>query len=435
MKSTINRATRQLGRRSRQLLRLLHGKQVPGFTDRLRRVTAEWLAPRGVVSLVRDADLMAVDLARPFQPTIPAIVPGHLLVANWVMTPPAPGSGGHTTVFRIIRYLEDHGYTNRVYFYDVYQGDHAYYHSIVRDYYGFSGPVRNVDHGMEHAHIVVATGWPTAYPIFNSRCAGKRFYFVQDFEPLFYPAGCISSHAENTYRMGFHGISIGRCFVQKLIVEYGMTVDAFDFGCDTAQYRRSSTSPRSGIVFYARRDNARRGVDLGLLTLQVFAARRPDIVIHIYGDEIGPMPFRFIDHGRITPDQINFIYNTCFAGLSLSFTNVSLVPLEMLAAGCIPVVNDSVYVRTDLDNPFVRFSPALPQALAAQLQEIIETPDRDALSFAAAASVQSATWDDAGIAFDKALRRGLEESICKGHNQQPASDAARVCSEDEVVAS
>ncbi len=353
---------------------------------------------------------MAVNLSRPFLPAIPAIVPGQPLIANWVTTPPSPGSGGHTTLFRIIRYLEAHGYRNRVYFYDVYGGDHQYYESVVRSYYNFHGPVANIDSGMEDAHIVVATGWPTAYPVFNSRCTGKRFYFVQDFEPYFYPVGDTSALAETTYRMGFHGISIGRCFADKLRTEFGMTVETFRYGCDISQYRRSPISSRSGIVFYARRESARRGFELGLMTLEVFAARNPGIEIHIYGDKLGRLRFPFIDHGRVTPEQLNGIYNRCFAGLSLSFTNVSLVALEMLAAGCIPVVNDTVQVRTDLDNAFVYYAPPYPQALAAQLESVVTTHDFESLSAAAAASVHTTTWDEAGATVDAILRRALRAS-------------------------
>ncbi len=410
MRSTIAQTRLQMHRRYRQLSNLWNDEGAHAVANRLRKAAAVWLTPKTSISPVRSADVMAIDLLRPFQPTIPAIVSGQPLLANWVTTPPSPGSGGHTTLFRIIRYLEAHGYRNRVYFYDVYGSDHQYYESVVRDYYNFHGPVANVDAGMEDAHIVMATGWPTAYPVFNSRCTGKRFYFVQDFEPYFYPVGDTSALAETTYRMGFHGINIGECFADKIRAEFGMTVDTFRYGCDISQYRRSPESSRSGIVFYARRESARRGFELGLMTLEVFAARNPGVEIHIYGDKLGRLRFPYIDHGHVTPEQLNGIYNRCFAGLSLSFTNVSLVALEMLAAGCIPVVNDTVQVRTDLDNPFVYYAPPYPQALAAQLESVIATHDFDSLFTTAAASVHSTTWDESGATVDTILRRALQES-------------------------
>ena len=213
--------------------------------------------------------------------------------------------------------------------------------------------------------------------------------------------------AENTYRMGFHGITIGRCFADKLITEFGMTLDSFKYGCDTTQYQRSDTSTRSGVVFYAGREKARRGYELGLMALEVFAARRPDVEVHIYGDKIGKLPFSFIDHGRVTTHELNNIYNRCYAGLTLSFTNVSLVAYEMLAAGCIPVVNESLHIQTDLGSPFVHYSSPYPQALASKLEEVIATPDFDSLSRAAAASVRGGTWEDAGAAVDAIFQRTL----------------------------
>jgi glycosyltransferase involved in cell wall biosynthesis len=407
MNSKITQSKVQMGRRYRQFCDLWKVEGSKGITDRARRVVADKIAPKEAILPVRRADIIAADLSRPFQPEVPKIAPGQPLLANWVTTPPGPGSGGHTTLFRIIRYLEAHGYRNRVYFYDVYRGDHSYYESFVRSYYDFHGSVANVDDGMADATVVIATGWPTAYPVFNARCTGKRFYFVQDFEPYFYPVGTISLLAESTYRMGFHGISIGECYAQKIRKEFGMTVDTFKYGCDISRYRRLAGHRRSGVVFYARRETARRGVELGLMALEVFAARRPDITIHIYGDKIGRLPFAFMDHGHITPDEINNIYNQCYAGLSLSFTNVSLVALEMLAAGCIPVVNDTPQVRTDLKNPFVRYASAYPQALAAEFEALADMADFELLSQAAAESVHSTSWDEAGAAVDAILRRSL----------------------------
>jgi hypothetical protein len=311
-------------------------------------------------------------------------------------------------MFRIIRYLEAHGYTNRVYFYNVYRGDHRYYESIVRSFYGFDGRVASVDEGIEDAHAVVATSWATAYPVFNSRCTGKRFYFVQDFEPYFHPVGALSLLAENTYRMGFHAITAGRWLAEKLSAEFGMCADSFEFGCDSSRYHRLQESRRSGLVFYARPEAARRGFELGLMAMEIFATRHPEIELHFYGKKMGRLPFGFVDHGRIAPNELNEIYNRCYAGLSLSLTNVSLVPHEMLAAGCIPVVNDAVHNRIVLNNFFVRYAPPYPHALASALEDVVMTRDFDSLSRAAAASVRSATWDDAGAAVDAIFRRALE---------------------------
>ena len=403
----LQQASNQFGRRYRQLRKLFLKKQAIKIFDRIRTTAAEHIRPKNVPLPVGRDQVLAADLSHPGQFSVPDILPGKPLHLNWVMVPPGPGSGGHTTIFRIIRYLEAHGYINRVYFYNVYEADHQYYESIIRNFYDFHGYVGKMDREMEDAHAVIATAWATAYPVFNSRCRGKRFYFVQDYEPYFHSVGAISLMAENTYRMGFHAITAGKWLAQKLNAEFGMPADFFDFGCDTSTYCRSGNSIRSGLVFYARPEATRRGFELGLLAMDIFAARRPDIDLHFYGDKMGKLPFRFIDHGHISPAKLNEIYNQCYAGLSLSLTNVSLVPHEMLAAGCIPVVNDAVQNRIVLDNSFVRYASPYPQALADELEALVTNQAFDSLSRAAAASVHATTWDHAGKTVDSIFRHSL----------------------------
>ena len=396
MSACFDSAQNQLGRRSRQFRHLWTTEGLTGIINRVRVAVAEAIAPKMSPMPVRPEDVIAAGRSIRVEAPMPPRHPGQPRVINWIMVPAGTGSGGHTTMFRIIRYLEAHGYQNRTYFYNVYGGDCEYYRSIARNSYGFTGEVIELAGEMKDAHAVIATSWATAYPAFHLRCAGKRFYFVQDFEPSFYPAGAFSLLAENTYRMGFHGITAGRWLAEKLTAEFGMRAEYFDFGCDTVHYRRLEDAKRSGVVFYARPEAARRGFELGLMAIELFAAMHPEIDIHLYGERMGDLPFRFFDHGHISPRRLNELYNQCFAGLSLSLTNVSLVPHEMLAAGCIPVVNDAVHNRMVLDNAFVRYAAPTPQALAAELESVITTRDFGALSRAAAASVRLKSWDEAG---------------------------------------
>jgi glycosyltransferase involved in cell wall biosynthesis len=359
---------------------------------------------------VRDEDVLGADLSSPPERARHIVAAERSFIVNWVMSPPAETSGGHTTAFRLIRHLQARGHTCRVYFYDVAGGEFSYYESIVhRVYADPSTEVGNVFHGMKDADAVFATAWETAYPVYNATSAGKRFYLVQDFEPAFYPAGGTATLAENTYRMGFHGVTAGRWLAKLLDDRYGMRADAFEFGCDTDLYRFEG-KPRDGIVFYARPQAARRGFDLGVMALELFTARHPDIKIHFFGSKIGNLHLDFVDHGRVIPAELNDIYNSCFAGLCLSMTNVSLVPHEMLAAGCIPVVNDADHNRMVLDNGYVRYATATPHALAACLSEVVTHPDFNVVAREASASVALTSWDDAGEVVEGVLRRELSQS-------------------------
>jgi hypothetical protein len=397
---------KQLARGWRQTKRIWGTAGISGLLHRMQAVAADRLAPRSAPLPVFRPDVLAADLSQPCATQILPVRSDEPLTINWLTIPARPNSGGHTTIFRTIRYLEAHGYRNRLYFYNVYDGDPEYYAAIVRDAYGFSGPVCVLDAaGMDDAHAIVATSWATAYPVYNARSRGRRFYFVQDYEPWFYPVGALSLLAENTYRMGFHAITAGKWLSTKLRCEFAMQADSFDFGCDTAAYSLLPGVRRNGIVFYARPEAARRGFELGLMTLELFASQHPEVEIHLYGERMGRLPFRCHDHGRVSPKQLNRIYNQCFAGLSLSLTNVSLVPHEMLAAGCIPVVNDAEQNRMVLDNPFIRYAEAYPQALVNELSSLVRQPDFASLSETAAASVLGTSWDDAGATVDAIFRR------------------------------
>lgn len=406
----IDQVKREIGRRYRQSRDILATEGMHGIASRARTSAAKWIHPAENILEVRRQDVIAADLQHPFEPVVPRVVSGEPVTLNWIVLPPSRGSGGHTTIFRIMNYLEAHGYRNRVYFYNVYRSDDEYYRSTVRNYYGFHGPVASVDDGMEDAHGVIATAWNTAYAVFNARCTGKRFYFVQDFEPSFYPVGSLSLLAENTYRMGLHAITAGAWLAQKMSVDYQMAADAFKFGSDTDRYRNLKGT-RHGIVFYARREAARRAFELGMMALELFAERRPDIEIHTYGNKLGTLAFPHHDHGHVTPSRLNEIYNRCYAGLSLSLTNVSLVPHEMLASGCVPVVNEGEQNRLVLDNAFIRYAPLDPHSLVTALEGVIDTPNFAALSEAGAASVHACSWDEAGAEVDGIIRRALSTSV------------------------
>ncbi len=129
--------------------------------------------------------------------------------------------------------------------------------------------------------------------------------------------------------------------------------------------------------------------------------------IHSYGEPAGALPFQVTDHGLLTPEQLGTLYRESITGLVLSATNVSLVPHEMLAAGCIPVVNDAEHNRVVLDNDHVAYAPPTPFGLADALSALVcASPDqRLALAQAAAESVSTTTWEESGRQIEQILRR------------------------------
>jgi glycosyltransferase involved in cell wall biosynthesis len=399
--------SRTVRRRAGQVARIVRERGVRGLGARALSAAARRLGADGDELPVRERDVLAADLGAPRPIVVPPVPADGRLTVNWVTTPPSRGSGGHTTMLRLVEHLESIGHTCRLYLYDTY-GNRAedLAGSVRAAFPGFRGPVLDVTDGMADAHAVFATAWMTAYPVRNDPCAGKRFYLVQDYEPWFYPVGGTSVLAGNTYDMGFHGFTAGRFLTEKLREDHDMPADWFDFGCDTERYHLTGGTRRDGVVFYARRRAPRRAFELGLMALRLFSEAHPDLTVHVYGERVGDLGPRFVDHGLLSPDELNAVYNRCHAGLSLSTTNVSLVPHEMLAAGCVPVVNDAEHNRIVLDDEHVRYARATPHDLARALAAVV-ADSSPAGAAAAAASVRTRSWAAAGHELEKVLRREL----------------------------
>lgn len=332
------------------------------------------------------------------------------------MPPPGKGSGGHHNIFRFIKYLENAGHTCRIYI--TTQGGKGKI-SEVRALMGSSYPevkaqMTWIEDGdeIQDSDGIFSTSWQTAYTSFNSKASGKRFYFVQDFEPLFYPMGSRYVLAENTYRFGFFGVTAGGWLAKKLKDEYGMTTASFDFGADKTLYPFKNTKPRKEIFCYVRPYTERRGFELSIMALELFHAKHPDYTINLAGWDVSEysIPFPYNNLKTLELDQLSDLYNSCAAGLVISLTNMSLLPLELLSCGVIPVVNDGPNNRLVSDNEFIHYCPLSPPAIADALSRVIETENLEQLAKQAANSVSASSWEDSGKRFVNII----EEEVRKG---------------------
>lgn len=403
-----------VGERFRQTRRLLRNEGAQGVVARLRARASEAITPPGSGGLpidreylLRGSEIAAQGAALP-GPV--AWQPGEPLTIAWVCRPAGVGSGGHTTMFRVIGELERRGHACVVYIDDRHGWEIDQHRRTIRAWWPWvKAEIHDLSAGIDDAHAVFATSWETAYPVLASPAKGARCYFVQDFEPSFYPAGAAALLAEATYRFGFHGVTAGRWLAQLLQRDYGMPSDHFDFGCDLEHYALSGASARAGVCYYCRTAAPRRAHELAVIALDVFAARHPEVEIHTYGDHPGALPFATTDHGLQTPEQLGALYRRCTAGFVMSATNVSLVPHEMLAAGCIPVVNDAEHNRVVLDNDHVAYARATPIELAQALTRLVSRPPEEqvAAAAAAAASVDSTSWEESGGQVERILREAV----------------------------
>jgi O-antigen biosynthesis protein len=176
-------------------------------------------------SLVDRDNVMAADWSSfPYKKPQGKAKPPYTI--NWIMSPPSVG-GGHQNIFRFIEILDKAGHKNNVYLYSTYDDmTVTQAKENVSSYCDAKNlTIAKYDGTMVEADALFATGWETAYPAFNQKTKAQKFYFVQDFEPLFYPMGTNYILAENTYRFGFHGITAGGWLDNKLTKEYAMSCD------------------------------------------------------------------------------------------------------------------------------------------------------------------------------------------------------------------
>jgi glycosyltransferase involved in cell wall biosynthesis len=317
----------------------------------------------------------------------------------WVMSPPGESSGGHQNIFRFIKGLDSKGYRNYIYLYST--NDHSRLSTIkerIKSFYDLD--INNVQwlnagETIEQGDAVFATGWETAYPVYNAPKNKKKFYFVQDFEPMFYPMGSEYVLAENTYKLGLTGITAGKWLAQKLSADYGMRCLSYDFGSEKKLYSHTNDGHRKEVFFYARPITSRRGFELGLMTLQKFHELNPDYVINLAGWDVSEydIPFPYVNHKALKLHELSDLYNKCAVGLVISLTNMSLLPLELLTCGTIPVVNEGQNNRLVSDNKYIEYAPPSPDALAKAMDKIVNAKDATDHAKKAAASVNHKGWE------------------------------------------
>lgn len=373
-----------------------------------RKSTAIIKQPINVMAKIED--VMEADyINRPYKvPPKKKVKDGKLKIA-WVMSAISRGSGGQTTVCRFARFLQAQGHDITIYIYEGIEPQSLVdAKRLLKDDFKLDARVKKIAH-YEEADALIATGWETAYPVFNINTKAHKFYFVQDFEPYFYGLGSLAVLAENTYKMGFYGITAGK-WLKKKVSEYGMKADHFEFGADVDMYRpKGDIQKQKKICFYARPVTERRAFELGVIALEKFHKKHPEYTIEFVGWDVSgyDIPFPYVNRGILTHHELAALYHESVACLCLSLTNVSLLPLELLAAGCIPVMNEGENNSLVLGgrDTYVHYSPASPIQLAEALSQVVENKDTNGYAKKASDSVASASWDRSYKKVEEILRR------------------------------
>jgi O-antigen biosynthesis protein len=349
-------------------------------------------------------------------PAVPGMAEAERLHIAVVIPPFRRGSGGHSTIYNLLSRLEEQGHTVSTWLFDPRNRHASDWPAVLREnlreyFRPVDGPVFKGFDDWYGADVALATGWDTVYAVQRLPHCRARAYLVQDHEPEFFATSAESIYAANTYAQGLYVIAASPWLRDLVHDRYGAEGVAFQLGVDHEAYHpRAISRRRDTVIFYARDATPRRAVSLGILALEELHRRRPGTRFVFFGDEHRvPTTFPYEDLGVASPEQLSWAYSEATVGLSLSLTNYSLIPQEMLACGlpCVELAGRAFEHVYGPDGP-IELAEADPVALAAAMERLLDDEalwDRRSaggLEFAATRS-----WDEAAREVEDGLRRAL----------------------------
>jgi O-antigen biosynthesis protein len=325
-----------------------------------------------------------------------------------------PHGGGVRTILRVAADLaETHGVESRFHIYDR-TGDGA---GDIPIKMGAAFPAlreasvttaRPGDRASTHlppCGAAVATTWPSAFPLTRYRRARAKFFFVQDYEPAFFPAGAASSVLMEAARLGLPGI-VNTPGLADVYRAHGSPAIAFTPAVDADVYHPPA-QPRPEapvqIVFYGRPSTPRNAFALGLSALAEVKHRFDDGVrIVAAGEDWNPGQFGVADvlenRGALTDlDAVADLYRASHVGLALQLTpHPSYQPLEFAACGVATVANRNPHTEWLLrDGETSLLADALPSTIAEAIARLVEDAAlRERLAATAREQVLAVRWEE-----------------------------------------
>lgn len=281
---------------------------------------------------------------------------GSLTSACWVVPPfEVPFYGGIYTILRVAEYMRTkHGVRPCFSILGSARPD-AVRATIARAFPGLAAAARievladgtqDLDCGPVDA--VISTLWTTAFPVLRTSLARRKLYFVQDWEPLFYPAGSISGVVEATYRFGFHAI----CNTPALADSYralGGSAEHFMPSVDPDVFhpRAGRAEPRGPfrLFCYARPATPRNVFETLAVALRDLKRRHGEALdVVTAGAHWEPQSVGLsgvVRHLGLLPyAETGALYRACDAGLvAMATRHPSYLPFEFMASGAAVITN------------------------------------------------------------------------------------------------
>jgi glycosyltransferase involved in cell wall biosynthesis len=298
--------------------------------------------------------------------------------------------GGIYTIFRFINHFGEQGVTNHIVIYDNPQVDAAAMRAEIERAFPkltsarlkIYDPNRDSISDLPETDIAICTFWVSAYLLLRFNQTKRKYYFIQDYEPLFYEGGSTSALAESTYRFGFEGIVNTPGLLRAINQRHGLQGVSFIPAVDPHYYypAKNKENKKIRIFFYARPNNPRNAFNLGVMIIKILLEKYPnDIEIITAGSDW--KEGRFDLKGMITNmgllkslKEVGDLYRSCDIGFVYMLSkHPSYQPFEFMATGVATVTNnneDNLWFLKDGTNCLI--AEPSPAAMAEKVGWLID---------------------------------------------------------------
>lgn len=196
----------------------------------------------------------------------------------------------------------------------------------------------------------IATLWTTAYILAATDRCYCKYYMIQDYEPLFYPAGSTFAQAELSYQFGFYGIANTKSLARIYEENFGGKVICLTPAVDTSIFYPTTTLKKGipiKIFYYARPNTPRNCFELASAAFKLLKKRYGKLIeIICAGSGWDPACYDLQNSvtmlGMLPYRQTADLYRSTHLGISMMMTkHPSYLPLEMMACGTIVIANEN----------------------------------------------------------------------------------------------
>jgi len=284
-------------------------------------------------------------------------------IAFFLIIPCDAVSGGYRTLLNYIKHLEMNGIDVDLYF-----GNGT---SDMRTHYGLSIMRESIEfiiqkveqygvldikkhnfflglNAQKKYDVIVANAWQIAEAVYlNKQYCNHIAYIIQDKEWLFYPNNPkMQEQVKKTYQHLFHYYCLSKYLFSefhKIVPNSKLTSSVL--GIDHGIYHNQFLKREKSIILAYYKGKPNR---LPEMVTKIVNIVSPKYQCFVFPDFLS----NATNLGRLTPIELNDIYNKATIGIIFSNSNPSRIGYEMIASGLRVIELDSEYTHYDMPDKY-----------------------------------------------------------------------------------